>query len=289
MAVLALTPWRRGRAALGRAAVLLGATALATVAVAWPSLYRMATNGTATVDRYAYFDVYVDPAYVVGWRSDRPGLADWASWPPPGDLAGQSGFTLVLLAGVALALALGLRRPAVVAALACLVSAWVLRFWFAGHMQRDQAVMLYPRTTWLILYTLFTLLVLSVLLSAEGVGSLWRRLTADRPVRLPRYLGRRLTAGSLCGLALFAAMAGSWAANRYLPTDPERHSMGTDAWRAHTLQRADGSCPLYAPMGNCGAPHGYWRPKDSLDVTIWCGNVAWTNWTAYCGGRPPAG
>ncbi|MER5862654.1 hypothetical protein [Kitasatospora sp. NPDC002040] len=289
VAVLALVPWRRGRRALTRAAVLLGATGLAAAAVAWPSLYRMATNGTGTVDRYAYFDVYVDPAYVMGWRYDRPGLADWGSWPPPGDLAGQSGFTLVLLAGVGVALALGLRRPAVVAALACLGSAWMLRFWFAGHMQRDQAVMLYPRTSWLILYTLLTLLVLAVLMAGEGVGSLWRRSTADRPVRLPRHLGRRLAAGSLGGLMLFGAMAGSWSANRYMPVGPERLTMGLDAWRSHTLQRADGSCPLYAPGHRCGAPRGYTRPKDSLDTRIWCGNVSYANWTAYCGGRPPTG
>ncbi|GAA0692562.1 hypothetical protein GCM10010193_53880 [Kitasatospora atroaurantiaca] len=287
--ILALVPWRHGRSALARAGVLLGGTALAAGLVGAPLLLRMAQHGAAAVDRYAYFDVYIDPAYVMGWRYDRSGWpASWA-WPPPGELAGQGTFTLLVLAGLALALALGLRRPAVVAALSCLAGAWVLRFWFAGHMQRDQAVMLYPRTTWLILYALITLTVLAAMLLSGGVQAAWQRLTARQAVRLPRFLGRRLAAGSLCGLAVFGAMAGSWSANRYMPSDPAKGDMGLDAWRSHTLERADGSCSPYAPGHTCTAPHELWRPQDSKDVRIWCGNVPYTSWTEYCGGKPPAG
>ncbi|MDH6580141.1 hypothetical protein [Kitasatospora sp. MAP5-34] len=286
---LALVPWRHGRAALVRAAALLGAAGVTAGLVGASLLLRMVANGANAVDRYAYFDVYVDPGYVMGWRSDRSGWpASWA-WPPPGGLAGQDAVTLLVLAGLALALALGLRRPPVIAALGCLASAWVLRFWFAGHMQRDQAVMLYPRTTWLILYCLLTLTVLAAMLVAGGVGGAWRRLTVRQQVRLPRFLGRRLAAGSLCGLALFGAMAASWSANRYMPTDPEQHTMGLDAWRSHTLERADGSCPLYAPGHTCAPPHALGRPQDSKDTRLWCGGVSFQNWTAYCGGRPPSG
>ncbi len=289
VAALALVPWRHGRAALVRAAALLGATCAAAGLVGAPLLLRMLSHGASAVDRYAYFDVYIDPAYVMGWRSDRSGWpASWA-WPPPGGLAGQDAVTLLVLAGLALALALGLRRPAVIAALGCLASAWVLRFWFAGHMERDQAVMLYPRTTWLILYCLVTLTVLAAMLLAGGAASAWRKLTDRQQIRLPRFLGRRLAAGSLCGLALFGAMAASWSANRYMPTDPAQRNMGLDAWRSHTLQRGDGSCPLYAPGHTCTPPHELWRPKDSEDTRLWCGNVAMESWTAYCGGRPPTG
>ncbi|WP_344459879.1 hypothetical protein [Kitasatospora kazusensis] len=289
VAVLALVPWQHGRAALLRAAALLGATGLTAALVGAPLLTRMLANGANAVDRYAYFDVYIDPAYVMGWRSDRSGWPPSWAWPPPGGLAGQDAVTLLVLAGLALALALGLRRPPVVAALAALASAWVLRFWFAGHMQRDQAVMLYPRTTWQILYCLLALTVLAAMLLAGGVRSTWSRLTAGQPVRLPRFLGRRLAAGSLCGLALFGAMAASWSANRYMPTDPAQHTMGLDAWRSHTLERADGSCPLYAPRHTCTPPHELSRPQDSTDTRLWCGNVSFQNWAAYCGGRPPSG
>ncbi|MDH6124180.1 hypothetical protein [Kitasatospora sp. GP82] len=288
VAVLVLVPWRQGRAALARAAALLGATGAAAAAVGSPLLLKLAEHGASTVDRYAYFDVYTDPAYVLGWRSDRSGWpAAWA-WPPPGELAGQTTFSLLVLAGLGLALALGLRRPPVIAALSCLVSAWVLRFWFAGHMQRDQAVMLYPRTTWLILYSLIVLTVLAAMLLSGALRTAWLRLTPGRPVRLPRFLGRRLAAGSLCALAVFGAMAASWSANRYMPAVPQTGTMGIDAWRSHTLERADGSCPRYAPGHTCTAPHEDWRPQDSKDTRLWCGNVDFKNWTAYCGGKPPS-
>ncbi|MER5637066.1 hypothetical protein ABT095_08925 [Kitasatospora sp. NPDC002227] len=287
IAVLALTPWRRGRAALARAAALLGAAGLAFGAVGAPLLLKFVEHGATTVDRYAYFDVYVDPAYVMGWRYDHSvWLPSWA-WPPPGELAGQSVFSLLVVAGFALALALGLRRPAVVAALGCLGGAWVLRFWFAGHMERDQAVMLYPRTTWLILYCLIALTVLAAQLLSGAAGSAWRRLTAARKLRPSGSLGRRLAAGGLCGLALFGVMGASWSANRYLPTDPKQHTMGMDAWHAQTLQRADGSCPTYAPDHNCGAPRGYWKPVDSVITALWCGNVPAPDWPAYCGRPSP--
>ncbi|MGK4581215.1 hypothetical protein [Kitasatospora sp. HPMI-4] len=285
-AVLLLVPWRRGRAALTRAAVLLGTTAATAAAVGSPLLVRLAEHGATTVDRYAYFDVYTDPAYVLGWRSDRSGWpAAWA-WPPPGELAGQTTFSLLVLTGLGLALAVGLRRPPVLAAVGCLASAWVLRFWFAGHMQRDQAVMLYPRTTWLILYALIALTVLAAMLLSGGAGTAWPRLTAERHIRLPRFLGRRLAAGSLCSLAVFGAMAASWSANRYMP-DPRSDTMGIDAYRSHLLQRADGSCPLYAPGHTCAAPHPDWRPQDSKGTRLWCGDVPAKDWPAYCGGRAP--
>ncbi|AUG77663.1 hypothetical protein CFP65_2847 [Kitasatospora sp. MMS16-BH015] len=290
VAVLALTPWRKGRAALGRAAALLGAAGLCFAAVGAPLLLKFLANGANTVDRYAYFDTYIDPAYVMGWRSDRSGWPPSWAWPPPGELAGQTTFTLLVVAGFALALALGLRRPAVVAVLGCLGGSWVLRFWFAGHMQRDQAVMLYPRTTWLILYCFIALTVLAAMIVSGGAARSWRRLTASRKLRPSGSLGRRLAAGSLCGLAVFGAMGASWSANRYMPVlDPDSHTMGLDAYRAHTLAKADGSCPVYAPKHTCTPPHYDWRPKDSVDTSLWCGNVAYASWTAFCGGKPPNG
>ncbi|MGE7432440.1 hypothetical protein [Kitasatospora sp. NPDC001175] len=287
VAVLLLVPWRQGSAALARAAGLLGAAAATAAAVGSPLLVKLAEHGADTVDRYAYFDVYIDPAYVLGWRSDRSGWpAAWA-WPPPGELAGQTTFALLVLTGTGLALALGLRRPPVIAAVGCLVGAWLLRFWFAGHMERDQAVMLYPRTTWLILYALIALTVLSAMLLAGGARGAWLRLTAERRVKLPRFLGRRLAAGSLCSLAVFGAMAASWSANRYMPQGPQTDTMGIDAYRAHLLQRADGSCPSYAPGHTCAAPHPDWRPQDSRNTRLWCGNVEAKDWPAYCGGTAP--
>lgn len=284
VATPALIPWRRGRAVLLRAAALLGSTTVVAALVGSPLLLRTIQHA-GTIDRYAYFDVYIDPAYVMGWRQDRPGWPPSWAWPPPGELAGQDAFTLLVIAGVVVALALGLRRPPVVAALSCLVSAWLLRFWFAGHMEQNQAVMLYPRTTWIIMYSLITLAVLGVMLLGDGARSLWARV-AD-PAGQGGPLGRRLAAGSLCGLALFGAMGASWSANRYMPSDPAKGDMGMDAWRSHQLQRSDGSCPVYAPGGTCTAPHPLGRPQDSKDTRLWCGNVGPQDWLSFCGAKPP--
>ncbi|GHF82415.1 hypothetical protein GCM10018790_70190 [Kitasatospora xanthocidica] len=282
VAVAALFPWRGGRAAVLRAGALLAAAAAAFCAVGSPLLLRMLQNASGTVDRYAYFDVYTDPAYVLGWHQDRPGRLTELPWQPTGELAGQGTFTLLLLAGAAVALALGLRRPAVIAALSCLVSAWLLRFWFAGHMERDQAVMLYPRTTWQILYALIALTVLAAMLATRTA----RALTARTFPTPSPTLGRRLAAGSLCAAALFAAMGASWSANRYQPSDPTHQNMGLDAWRAHHLQRTDGTCSPYA-AGPCVAPHFLGRPTDSTYPLLWCGNIPTEQWTAYCGAPAP--
>ncbi|WP_033824204.1 hypothetical protein, partial [Kitasatospora sp. MBT63] len=104
-----------------------------------------------------------DPAYVLGWASDRSGTLDFHTWPVAGELAGQTGFALLLIAGVGLGIGLGLRNIAVRAAAATLAGAWLMRFWFASHMAHNKAIQLYPRTTWIIMYCLMILAVLGLM------------------------------------------------------------------------------------------------------------------------------
>ncbi|GAA2743788.1 hypothetical protein [Kitasatospora cinereorecta] len=290
---LALVPWRRGRAAVGRALLFGAVTAVTAAIVGAPLLNQMLRAGGAAVpDRYAYLAVYADPAYVMGWASDRSGQLTYDTWPAPGELAGQSGFAVLLLLGVGLGIGLGLRDIAVRTAAAVLAGAWLLRFWFASHMAHDRAVQLYPRTTWIILYCLMILAVLGLMsLADRAVGARASALDAPAPAGsaapAPGSAVRQLAAGMVCALALFTAMGASWTVNRYMPEDPSHNSMGLDAWRAQTIKKADGTCPRYAPVRNCAdIVVQDWTPRPD-EGALWCGGIAAADWPAVCGRKAP--
>ncbi|MFI6445568.1 hypothetical protein [Kitasatospora sp. NPDC050543] len=287
-------PWRRGGFALRRAGLFAGVAGLCTAVVGSPVLWPMLNSGTGTVDRYAYPGAFSDPAYVFGWLNDRPGAATIDNWPVPGELAGQTGFVLLLLLGVALGVGLGVRYLPVRATLAALVSAWLLRFWYASRMEHDQAVMLYPRTTWMIMYCLMILAVFGVMLTVRrGSGWLNVALASAEGVRakLPVRGVRQAVAGAICAIALFATMGASWSANRYMPElDPTMNSLGIDSYHAHQLQRADGSCSPYAPEGKCtpgrvlhASPPG----TGQEDPQLWCAAVPGPQWPTTCGRPAP--
>ncbi|WP_030457420.1 hypothetical protein [Kitasatospora sp. NRRL B-11411] len=286
-----LVPWRGGRARLRPALTYLGVTLLAAGVVGSPLLYQMVRLGATTKDRYAYVMTYIDPAYVMGWVSDREGHANYHVYPQTGELAGQSAFTLLLLAAVGLALALGLRNVAVRTAAAALISSWLLRFWFASHMQHDQAVQLYPRTTWIIMYTLIILAVFGLMMASQrSVGWLRGVGEAVRPARAitPQAVARGV-AGAVCALALFATMGASWSANRYMPTtEAGVEDMGLDALRAHHIKQQNGTCPKYAG-GDCSDINmelaEYTFGPD--DLRIFCGNADKEQWPLQCGRNRP--
>ncbi len=295
VAVLALFvfPWRRGRQAVRHAAVFIGVTLLSAGLVGAPLLYQLVRLGAETPDRYAYITTYVDPTYVLGWMSDRSGSATYQNWPVAGELAGQTGFSVLLLAGVGLGIGLGLRHIAVRTAAATLVSAWLMRFWFASHMAHDQAIQLYPRTTWIIMYALMVLAVLG-LMSLVQRGTLFAdRTLASVPTQgatrmVPRRAMQQLAAGMVCALALFATMGASWSVNRYMPEDQSKGTMGMDAWRAHTIKKADGSCPKYSPVPKCAdIITKNWVPSPDSDHKLWCAGVPGDDWPAVCGRIAP--
>ncbi len=285
-------PWRRGRRALRNAAGFVGVTLLSAGLVGAPLLYQLLKLGADTPDRYAYITTYVDPTYVLGWMSDRDGDLTFQTWPVSGELAGQSGFALLLLAGVGLGIGLGLRHIAVRTAAASLVGAWLLRFWFASHMAHDQAIQLYPRTTWIIMYSLMIIAVLGVMaLVQRGTGFADRTLAAASPqgaTRLvPRRAMRQLAAGMVCALALFATMGASWSVNRYMPQDQKSDTMGLDAWRAHTIKKQDGTCPKFSPVPDCAdIITKDWEPKADTGQ-LWCAGIDEADWKAVCGRPAP--
>ncbi len=291
---LFLFPWRAGSAARRKALAYVGATVVTAGVIGAPLLYQMLRLGAQNPDRYAYLTVYADPAYVLGWSSDRPGGLTYHTWPVAGEMAGQSGFALLLLLGVGLGVGLGLRSIMVRTAAAVLAGAWLIRFYFASNMAREQAVQLYPRTTWMIMYCLMILAVLGLMAVVQrGSGwaerSLRPREAAPAGTVIPQRVVRQLSAGLVCALALFGAMGASWSVNRYMPSS-DTESMGIDAWRAHFLKKENGACPRYAKGKTeaCADVSTWdWKPNAD-DGRIWCGNIPFDEWPAVCGRKRPS-
>lgn len=316
---LLLVPWHKGAALLRPALLFAGTTLLSAGVVAAPLLYQLVHLGAQAKDRYAYISAYVDPAYIMGWASDRAGRLTYHDWPWRGELAGQSAYTLLLLAGAALALGLGLRSSIAVRTVAAtLISAWLLRFWFASQMAQEKAVQLFPRTTWLILYSLMILAVLGLMFAA-GRATAWAGTLlrdggeqaaeqaeagvraqaggraapqAQAGIRVLPAVTDRLAAGAVCAVALFAAMGASWSADRFMPsTDPGVVDMGVDAWRAHILVNENGKCPAFDPAGptDCAPVNrslaGYQHGLD--DGRLWCANLNGDEWALVCGTERP--
>ncbi|MBP0452461.1 hypothetical protein J5Y04_23380 [Kitasatospora sp. RG8] len=285
-------PWRRGRQTVRRGLLFLAATVVTAGAIGSPLLYQIVKLGADTPDRYAYIVNYVDPAYVLGWMSDRNGQLTYHNWPQAGELAGQTGFGIMLIVAVGIGVGLGLRNMVVRVAAAVLAGAWLLRFWFASHMAHSQTIQLYPRTTWIIMYCLLILAVVGLMVSLErGAGWLERTLrssgrTADGPA-IPRRVTRQLAAGLICAMALFATMGASWSVDRYMPQAESTNTMGLDAWRAHTIKKKDGTCPKFSPVAKCAdIITKDWKP-DTDKGFIWCANVSTEDWPAVCGRQAP--
>ncbi|GAA1400488.1 hypothetical protein GCM10009639_41580 [Kitasatospora putterlickiae] len=297
---LFLFPWRGGARAVRRTLLFLAVTVGLAGVIGSPLLYQIAKEGATTPDRYAYIVNYVDPAYVLGWMSDRTGDLTYHNWPQSGELAGQTGFALMLIAAVGIGVGLGLRSLVVRVAAAVLVGAWLMRFWYASHMAHDQMVQLYPRTTWIIMYCLMILAVVG-LMAASDRGRGWVQGLLGRSERVPAAAGpaiparatRQLAAGLVCALALFATMGASWSVDRYMPQSEKTNSMGLDAWRAHNIKKKDGSCPKYAPVKSENPP----RPCADPIVKDWesepdkgdlhCANIPTEDWPAVCGRVAP--
>lgn len=283
-------PWRRGRTARFRAALYVAGAGAGFAVVGSPLLYELAKAGGSVPDRYAFLAVYADPSYVLNFVSDRSGDLTYDTWPGTGDLAGQSGISVLLLLGTGLALGLALRQLTVRVAAAVLVSAWLMRFYYAGKMSHDRAVQLYPRTTWIILYCLMILAVFG-LMALVNRGSGWgNRVLAVRGAvaeAIPRRVVRQVAAGMVCVLAVFGAMGAGWSINRYMPEDPAKNSMGMDAWRAHLLQKPNGKCPKYAPNGLCVVHEVKDRSQYPDNGVLWCAGIVAAEWPTVCGRKAP--
>ncbi len=237
---------RQGRAALLRVAIVLGATAATFLLMSGSYLGRL-LSGSDTPDTYMYFDTATDPAYFAMWQGDQPGAFANAAWPLPGELGGVGVFMLLLIAGLGVALWLGSSVPVVQLAAFCMLGALGLRYWFASHMERDQLVQLYPRTSAELLYCGIILFGMATYLLSQKV--LAQRAAADGATRPGAGPALRTSGAVLCALAFFFASAGSSTVDRFMPAN--QHSWGLFGWTAQTTPLPDGKCPKFAPDGKC--------------------------------------
>jgi hypothetical protein len=255
VAVLARFPWR----APLRGLALLCATAAGLVVVAWPHLFGVIAAAGTVQDRYFYFDTAVEPAYIAMWRNDLPG--DVGPWPPPGELAGVGVFTVLLVVGLGVAVAVAGRRTAVLTAGALLAGAWILRLAIAAQMYETQTVQLYPRTTAEILFCLLLLVVLAARYGGRRLVDAWRARAVTGNGHVPRNAMPLI--GALCAALLLALSMGSATADRYLPRNDG--SVGLLAYVAQQVRQPDGACPVYSGPGGCAPDpgallRGEWRP-----------------------------
>jgi hypothetical protein len=228
VAALLVFPFSSKRAAL-RAACLMGSTGLVLAAIAGPFVWRLIQ--TSFDDDFFYFDTNTDPAYFAMWRWDLPGAV--GEWPPPGELGGVGLFTLLLAAGLGVAVALG-RRHVLVTTVSCLLAGcWLMRLWFAQDMWATKLVQLYPRTAIELLYC-------SLVMCGYAAYLLVNRLRASLPGapaperELPRhYSTPSVVLGAVCGLALVFGSAASAIADRYMPAHEKPLSLRQLAFQSH--------------------------------------------------------
>lgn len=233
LAIALLAPWR---AAPVRALVLLLAAAAAFVAVSRVHLFALFDSAGATQDAYTYIATDTEPTYIAIWTNDRDAWVG-SVWPPLGELGGVGLFTLVLAAGLGVAIWLGWRRTPVITLVAATASAWVIRMWLASEMYETELVRLYPRTTMIILYSLLLLTGFAVMYASRVLAG-----RARPPSAAP--------AGLLLVPLLFVfASAGSAIADRHMPDRRVDHP-GFFAWAAHKQQLIDGMCPEYGRLHN---------------------------------------
>ena len=254
VAVMFTFPWRRGRVAMVRAGALLTSTGLAFLLVAGRYLLVL-LGATSTKDTYCSPITLSDPAYIgpnpySGLFWDQAG-----EWPPFGWFAGLDVFTLALLAGAAVSLTLGFRRPVVHGTLAIFAGAWLSRFWIVHNLERDQATQLFPRTTNVIQVCLCVLFVVAVLLVVERGRGVLVAVRNAAPNQFPSAAATSHAAvAALAFAALTFGMAGSAITNQYLPERPELKTGGTLAWYAHNTRTPEGPCPTFAEAGQCTTP-----------------------------------
>jgi galactan 5-O-arabinofuranosyltransferase len=170
-----------------------------------------------------YFDTRTEPMYVAMFRNDLPGTV--GVWPPLGELGGVGLFTIVLLIGLGVAVALGRRTTLVIGATSMMGGAWIFRFFYARMMWETKLVQLYPRTTALILYLL-------LLLSVYGVALVVERLALRDSLR-----GPSARIGVACAMLLLLASVGSATADRYMPSAASPPGPGLLSWNAQGAGR----------------------------------------------------
>lgn len=240
--VLIVAPWRTRPRETVATLVCAGA---AFALIAGTYVLSVLTHLNAARDTYQYPDSLTDPAFIAMWRTSFPGTI--ATWPPPGELGGVGLFTVLLTVGLGLALALGRSRTLVLAMVAFMASAWLVRMWIASRMFATGVVAFWPRTGFVIFYCLVALVGIAVWLAAARVRS--RFPASNLSVR-----SALLPVIAAC-LLLFAS-TGSAFADHYMPGP--NGTAGVLARASHLVRLSNGQCPTY---GQASGLCGHWQVK----------------------------
>jgi galactan 5-O-arabinofuranosyltransferase len=223
VAAAVVFPWHARRL---NGAALLGVTLAVFAMVAGYYLAgAMFGPGSKLEDTYIYFDVVVEPMYIAMWKNDLPGNFGGV-WPPIGEFGGVGLFTVVLTAGMGVAVAFGRRTTMTITLMLVMLGAWLFRFWYAHSLAATRLVQLYPRTTPLLLYCM-------IALGGFGLYRMVHRLRSDHPFRNASGL-----TGGLVALLLMFASVGSSICNQYMPSDAKPNGVGIFAWSAQMQQLA---------------------------------------------------
>lgn len=277
VAGLVTVPWRSGRPALGRAGLFLGAAGLTFLVVTARYLWVMA-HSLGTKDPYCSPITLTQPAYLGPLPFANRQWDQAGEWPPFGWFAGLDLFMVLLLVGLGVAIAVGLRSPLVYGPLAIFGGAWMTRFWIAHHLERDRAEQLFPRTTNVLQICLYVLLVAAAILLADRIRRAIAELRRAAGVRRAPATSFAAT-GVVLVVALLSGMAGSALTDQYLPELPKYQTGGELAWFAHQLREPNGSCPTYANKGTCHDPRPFKPLPEHADNAT---TTAPANFFDYC-------
>jgi galactan 5-O-arabinofuranosyltransferase len=242
-AALLFFPWRTGPV---KGVSFLSASVAAFLLVAGSYLWVMLTVGQDTKDYNFRFDNFTDPAYYLMWRTDMPGAVTQAQWPPAGEFGGVGLFAILTFVCLGVAVWLGIRKPLVVTVVAMFLSAWVMRMYIASHMYSTQTVQLYTRTDNQLLYC-------GLIICALVAHLVSRRLAearSDGRIAAPGFPGRQAAVvGTLCALLMLLGTVASSMSDRYMPAKDGTYRIMP--WVSHTVRKLDGTCPKFAPGGQC--------------------------------------
>jgi hypothetical protein len=239
-AALVVFPWRTG---WSRGLALIATAVAVFVLIAHRHLFWMLNPPAAALDRWFYFDTWVDPAYIAMTLPLPP--ANVGQWPPPGEFGGVGLFTIVLFLGLVIAIAVAFRRTVVLTLTFIVLGVWGFRFIVSSQMYADNAVRLYPRTSPELLYCLLLLGGFAIYYATETLFTSWR----TAPTRVSIKVGP-MRIGALVGCLLLIGSAGSAIGDRYMPrTDG---SWGTLSFIAQVVPQTEGRCSAYAATWGYG-------------------------------------
>lgn len=189
-------------------------------------------------DNFIYIDALTNPTYFLNWMSGVSTIP--ALWPPYGEFAGLTTFTVVMLILTIPVFYASFRSFEIKILLAFLASAWIVRIFLAAMMARTGLVQLWPRTSILITF----LVLVSV---CFGVGSIWLEANVLKRLNISGQNAAQLQLATAITLALFCLFSTSSMIDKYLPRNDG--TIAQLAFNAQSDRSLDGNCNFFIP--NC--------------------------------------